>query len=130
MFAAGDLACFPLPRTGQHVRIEHWRVAQEQAKIAAANMMGLERTYQGVPYFWTYHYGVRYEFFGHLPDQVELLVEGDLNEPKFVAAYLVEGRCHAIFSANRESETAKLYDLMERQGTLPWETFTALLTKE
>lgn len=92
--------------------------------------MGLERTYQGVPYFWTYHYGVRYEFFGHLPDQVELLVEGDLNEPKFVAAYLMEGRCHAIFSANRESETAKLYDLMERQGTLPWETFTALLTKE
>ncbi len=130
MFAAGDIASFPLPRTGQRVRIEHWRTAQEQAKVAAANMMGLERSYQGVPYFWTYHYGVRYEFFGHLPDQSELVVEGDVSEPKFVAAYLVEGRCQAVFSANRESETAKLFDLMEREGTLPWKAFKALLTKQ
>src|ERR1700722_6287185 len=47
IFAAGDVANFPLPDRGSRVRIEHWRVAQEQARTAAANMMGLEKTYRG-----------------------------------------------------------------------------------
>ena len=62
IFAAGDVANFPLIDSGRRTRIEHWRVAQEQARTAAANMMGLEKKYSGVPYFWTYHYGIRYEF--------------------------------------------------------------------
>src|SRR3984957_6796931 len=36
IFAAGDVANFPLPALGRGVRIEHWRVAQEQARTAAA----------------------------------------------------------------------------------------------
>jgi NADPH-dependent 2,4-dienoyl-CoA reductase/sulfur reductase-like enzyme/nitrite reductase/ring-hydroxylating ferredoxin subunit len=127
MFAAGDLANFPLPNGGGRTRVEHWRVAQEQAKIAAANMMGLERPYQGVPYFWTYHYGVRYEFFGQAADQGELYVDGDLNQSKFVAAYLCEGRCESVFAANRESETARLFDHMKREGPASLQTLQAIL---
>jgi NADPH-dependent 2,4-dienoyl-CoA reductase/sulfur reductase-like enzyme/nitrite reductase/ring-hydroxylating ferredoxin subunit len=126
-FAAGDLANFPLPNTNRRTRIEHWRVAQEQAKIAAANMMGLERSYKGVPYFWTYHYGVRYEFFGLVSDQNELLIDGDLREPKFITAYLREGRIEAIFAANRESETAKLFDQMQQTGLLTPDVFRRIL---
>lgn len=127
MFAAGDVANFPLPKTGQRTRIEHWRVAQEQGRTAAANMMGLEQPYEGVPYFWTYHYGVRYEFFGHALGQSELLIDGDLNESKFVVAYLHEGRCEAVFAANRESETARLFDHMKREGSPSLRTFHAIL---
>jgi apoptosis-inducing factor 3 len=43
MYAAGDLVNFPLAGSNQRVRIEHWRVAQQQAKTAAASMMGLEQ---------------------------------------------------------------------------------------
>jgi phenylpropionate dioxygenase-like ring-hydroxylating dioxygenase large terminal subunit len=32
---------------------------------------------------------------------------------KFLAAYVREGRCEAVFSAYRESETAKLFDQMQ-----------------
>ena len=130
IFAAGDVANFPLPCNGGRVRIEHWRVAQEQARTAAANMMGLEKTYSGVPYFWTYHYGVRYEFFGLRPDDSQLVIDGDLQEPRFVAAYVREGRCEGVFSANRESETAKLFDQMESEGPPSLEAFhTVLSTK-
>jgi NADPH-dependent 2,4-dienoyl-CoA reductase/sulfur reductase-like enzyme/nitrite reductase/ring-hydroxylating ferredoxin subunit len=130
IFAAGDVANFPLPDSGRRVRIEHWRVAQEQARTAAANMMGLEKTYSGVPYFWTYHYGVRYEFFGRRPDDSQLVIDGDLQEPRFVAAYVREGRCEGVFSANRESETAKLFDQMEGEGPPSLEAFhTVLSTK-
>ena len=128
IFAAGDVANFPLPDSGRRVRIEHWRVAQEQARTAAANMMGLEKTYSGVPYFWTYHYGVRYEFFGWMPDQSQLVIDGDLQEPKFVAAYVREGRCEAVFSANRECETAKLFDRMQGGGPPSLEAFHSVLS--
>jgi NADPH-dependent 2,4-dienoyl-CoA reductase/sulfur reductase-like enzyme/nitrite reductase/ring-hydroxylating ferredoxin subunit len=128
MFAAGDLVNFPLPgRNRQRTRVEHWRVAQQQAKIAAASMMGLEQPYEGIPYFWTYHYGVRYEFFGRIPEQFELFVDGDLEQPKFIATYLADGRCDAIFAANRESETAHLLDYMEREGPPSLQTFKAIL---
>jgi apoptosis-inducing factor 3 len=128
IFAAGDVANFPLPDNGRRVRIEHWRVAQEQARTAAANMMGLEKTYSGVPYFWTFHYGVRYEFFGWMPDHYQLVIEGDLERPEFVAAYVREGRCEAVFSANRECETAKLFDQMQREGPPTLEAFHTVLS--
>ena len=35
LWAAGDIATFTL--NGQPQRIEHWRLAQQQARIAAAN---------------------------------------------------------------------------------------------
>jgi NADPH-dependent 2,4-dienoyl-CoA reductase/sulfur reductase-like enzyme/nitrite reductase/ring-hydroxylating ferredoxin subunit len=130
IFAAGDVANFPLPDNGQRVRIEHWRVAQEQARTAAANMMGLEKTYSGAPYFWSYHYGVRYEFFGRRSDDNQVVIDGDLQEPRFVTAYVREGRCEAVFSANRESETAKRFDQMEREGPPSLQDFhTVLSTK-
>lgn len=128
IFAAGDVANYPLPDSKRRVRIEHWRVAQEQARTAAANMMGLEKTYRGLPYFWTYHYGVRYEFFGWLPDDCQLVIDGSLQEPNFVAAYVREGRCEAVFSANRECATAKLFDQMQAQGAPLLEAFQSVLS--
>jgi NADPH-dependent 2,4-dienoyl-CoA reductase/sulfur reductase-like enzyme/nitrite reductase/ring-hydroxylating ferredoxin subunit len=127
IFAAGDVANFPLPNSDRRRRIEHWRVAQEQARTAAANMMGLEKPYKGVPYFWTYHYGVRYEFFGQMPENHQLVIDGNLDEPKFVAAYVREGQCEAIFSANRESETAKLFDQMQWKGTTSLQAFHTIV---
>ncbi|WP_366146119.1 FAD-dependent oxidoreductase [Paraburkholderia sp.] len=39
LYAAGDIVSFPLTKNGPHVRIEHWRVAQQHARIAARNMV-------------------------------------------------------------------------------------------
>lgn len=55
LWAVGDIATFPL--NGQPQRIEHWRLAQQQARIAAANMLGADEHYLDVPYFWTWHFG-------------------------------------------------------------------------
>jgi apoptosis-inducing factor 3 len=129
MYAAGDIVNFPLSgNNNERTRIEHWRVAQQQAKTAAASMMGLVQPYEEIPYFWTYHYGVRYEFFGQIPEHAELFIEGDLEQPKFVVAYIADGRCHAFFAANRETETACLLDYMQREGSPSLETFKAIVS--
>jgi len=58
VYAAGDLARFPLPLLdGKLVRIEHWGVAMTQGKIAAKNMLGKKKPFKSVPFFWTSQYG-------------------------------------------------------------------------
>ena len=75
LWAVGDIATFPL--NGQPQRIEHWRLAQQQARIAAANMLGGDERYLDVPYFWTWHFGKNYDYLGHAEAWDEVEFKGD-----------------------------------------------------
>ena len=46
VYAPGDIASFPDPLTGDHIRIEHWRLAQQLGRIAGANMAGKKVKYE------------------------------------------------------------------------------------
>ena len=58
VYAAGDVVLFPDWRTKEPIRIEHWRVAQQQGQVAARNMVGRPTTFEGAPFFWTNQYFV------------------------------------------------------------------------
>ena len=110
LYAAGDIAAFPWH--GEPTRIEHWRVAQQHARIAARNMLGGDEHYAGVPFFWTYHYGKRFEYFGHADHWDRTVIDGDLDSGRFVAMLVQADTVAAVVACGREQETAALIDRM------------------
>ena len=110
LYAAGDIASFPFGDGA--ARIEHWRVAQQQARIAARNMTGGTARYDGVPFFWTYHFGKRFEYLGHATTWDDVVIEGSLEEQDFVALLVDGGSVAGILACQRERATCKLLHRM------------------
>ena len=120
LYAAGDIATFPLYENEEPVRIEHWRVAQQHARIAAQNMCGGRHRYAAVPYFWTYHYGKSFEYLGHASTWDDILIDGDLANLRFLALYVKAGKVVAVLACERQAATARLIESM-RAGLSPEE---------
>jgi NADPH-dependent 2,4-dienoyl-CoA reductase/sulfur reductase-like enzyme len=53
VFAAGDCASQFNPHLGLQLRLESWQNANEQARAAAAGMLGLAQPVAPYPWFWT-----------------------------------------------------------------------------
>lgn len=124
LYAAGDIAAFPWH--GRPTRIEHWRVAQQHARIAARNMLGGQEHYAGVPFFWTYHYGQRYEYLGHAEHWDQIVIDGDLDAGRFVALLVEGGQVAAAVACGREQATATLIERLRE--ALPLEAAQRLLS--
>ncbi len=112
VWVAGDIANM------NGTRIEHWRVAQQHGRIAALGMMGQNATYEGVPFFWTYHFGKTLNYLGHAERWDETFIKGDIDELKFMVFYIRGGRVTAVLSCEYESQTAALAELMRGKLTL------------
>lgn len=116
IWAAGDIASYLTPRGVQ--RIEHFRVAQQQGRIAALNMLGKNIMYDRVPFFWTAHYGTRYEYLGHASEWDECRLLGSLQNQQFIAFYCQQGMIAAVCSAGMNTLTAALVHDMQQPMTL------------
>lgn len=118
LYAAGDIACFPYARTGERVRIEHWRTAQQQGRVAAHNMAGMPTAFDGVPFFWTRQFDAGLLYLGHASAWDEVVYVGDVPAQDFLAFYLKGGRVLAVAGMNRDRDMAALEELF-RQDRVP-----------
>lgn len=112
LWAAGDIAQFP--RAGQPIRIEHWRLAQQQGRLAAHNMLGGDAPFFDVPFFWTFHFGKRLDYLGQAGHWQETYVEGQINDFSFVALLIDEDQVQAVVACQRERLMALLAERMRR----------------
>ena len=116
LWAAGDIATFPL--NGQPHRIEHWRLAQQQARIAAANMLGGAEHYLDVPYFWTWHFGKNYDYLGHAETWDEVEFKGDPYHPPLIGLFGKNGVVAAAVACDEERAMAMLAERMKQPLSL------------
>ncbi|MFW6133285.1 MAG: FAD-dependent oxidoreductase, partial [Planctomycetota bacterium] len=102
VYAAGDIARFPDWRDGSGIRIEHWRLAQQLGRAAAANMAGADASYAGVPFFWTDQHMVITQYVGYAGDYDDIVFDGSPEDQDFVAYYVSGGRVRAAAGCGRD----------------------------
>jgi NAD(P)H-nitrite reductase large subunit len=112
VWVAGDIA------TVRGMRIEHWRLAQQHGMVAARQMVGSRHGFNGVPFFWTLHFGKELHYLGHAEEWDEIVYHGNVKHLDFLAFYVKDGRVLAVLSCGKEQETAMLSEMMRNHLTI------------
>jgi len=103
VYAAGDIARWPDPRWGS-LRSEHWVVARRQGEAAARNILGHDRPYEDVPFFWTEQHGLRISYIGHAAEWERTEVDGD-PDGDCAVRFLSGDRTLAVATIGRDRES-------------------------
>lgn len=114
IYAAGDCCSFPLALYGgRRVRLESWRNAQEQANLAAANILGEDAEISAVPWFWSDQYDLTLQIAG-LADEATIHIRRDLADGAFILFHLhADGRLLAASGIGRGNAIARDIRLAE-----------------
>ena len=127
LYATGDIATFPYKLTGENIRVEHWRLAEQHGRTVARAMLGQDVSYEGVPFFWTAHFGQALHYSGNTKQWDEIIYwdepeqrgkpasEGSPAMRKFIAFFVKDGKVVASAGMNYDTETAAIEELMRTE---------------
>ena len=117
VWAAGDVARYPEPHVGGRARIEHWRLAEQLGRAAAASMAGQGAPFDGVPGFWTQQFGLRVAYVGVGRGWDATFAVGDVAGGDFTV-FFARGDELVAAAGTRDLDLAAFAELM-RLGRLP-----------
>lgn len=114
VYAAGDIARWPDPHSGDRIRVEHWVVAERQGQTAARNMLGARERFDFVPFFWSAHYDVSFNYVGHAEKWDRVEVDGDATKHDVAVRLMREDKLLALVTLFRDEESLREEIRMER----------------
>jgi NADPH-dependent 2,4-dienoyl-CoA reductase/sulfur reductase-like enzyme len=88
VFAAGDVARFPVPALGGSRRVEHEDHANTHGRHVGANMAGANEPYQHLPFFYSDLFELGYEAVGDVDSRLETVSEWAEPNRKGVVCYV------------------------------------------
>ncbi|RPB25288.1 hypothetical protein L211DRAFT_783205 [Terfezia boudieri ATCC MYA-4762] len=122
-YAVGDIASYPYKGPGAKeaslVRIEHWNVAQGCGRLVGAHIAKGEKPTSFIPIFWS-ALGVQLRYCGNTMPRGydDIVVQGNLEEAKFIAFYTLGEIVVAVASMQKDPAMAQAAELMRRGGML------------
>ena len=88
VFAAGDVARFPVPALGGTRRVEHEDHANTHGRHVGANLAGAEKPYEHLPFFYSDLFDLGYEAVGDLDSRKQTIAEWAEPHRKGVVGYV------------------------------------------
>lgn len=123
IFAVGDCCSFPHPVFGnERLRLEAWRNASDQAIVAVENMLGGQKPYEAVPWFWTDQFELNLQIAG-LPHRGVSIVQRVPKEGTLILCHLdAEGRqvgASGIGPGNSIARDIRLLEMLIGKKAVP-----------
>jgi 3-phenylpropionate/trans-cinnamate dioxygenase ferredoxin reductase subunit len=113
IYAAGDCCSYDSVVHGRRIRVEHWDVAMQQGMHAARNMLGDDRDYDVVPYFFSdLADWASLEYVGPAAEWDEEVWRGDRDGGEFSVWYLKDGKVAGALSVGRSEDLAEARRLL------------------
>jgi len=100
VFAAGDVARFPVLALGTTMRIEHEDHANMHGKFVGANMAGAETPYEHLPFFYSDLFDLGYEAVGAVDSRLEAVEDWQEPYRKGIVTYVEDGRPRGVLLWN------------------------------
>jgi 3-phenylpropionate/trans-cinnamate dioxygenase ferredoxin reductase subunit len=108
IYAAGDCCSYDSVVHGRRLRVEHWDVAMQQGMHVAGNLLGEDRDYEVVPYFFSdLADWASLEYIGPAQEWDEEIWRGDRDAGEFSVWYLKDGRVAGALSVERSEDLAE-----------------------
>ena len=104
VYAAGDCTNHPNLLLDRRLRLESVPNAMDQARVSTANMLGDDKTYAAIPWFWSDQYELKLQMVGFSADGDAQVLRGDMASNQFAIFYLKDGKVVAADAVNSPKE--------------------------